>query len=135
MGFLKNLLSNGLLRAKALKWLRWASNSAGTSTMTLVAVYIHRHFGQLVNDTDGFAIATVLGTAVGGLIMSVGSAFFAQADANNVDAKMQIAAVTGSIAAANDKSNVQAVKQAVTAPSGSPEALQQVMTALKGNAE
>ena len=129
---LKTFLSDPTTKAKALKWLRWASQGAGAATLTLVFNWLMSHHIDQANAT---AIATVVSTAVGGLILSGGSALYSMVDANNVGAKIAIAKAGGTDAQINDTAVVKEVKAAVTAPSGTPAALQQVQAVLEAGKE
>lgn len=130
MGIIQSLFSSPLVKAKALKWLRWASTSAGAVTLTWTFNFLSVNMKSF-STADDASIATVVSTAVAGLILSIGGAVYSMIDANNVDAKITIAAATGSTAQANDPVAVRSVKAA----SGSPEALQEAISALKGGEE
>lgn len=130
MSLIKTFLSNPMFKAKALKWLRWASQGAGAVTLAWVYAWLHGHIASL-STADAMSIAGVISGAVAGLILSIGSAILSIADANTVAAKIEIAAATGSTAKVNDPGTVQAVKAA----SGSPEALQEALSALRKGAE
>lgn len=121
--FLRRFLSDPETKAKALKWLRWASQGAGAATLTLVLNWLTSHN---IDQANALAIATVVSTAVGGLILSGGSAIYSLIDVENVGAKIQIAKAGGTDAQINDPKEVATIKAA----SGTPSALQQALAAL-----
>ena len=130
--FIKNWLCNPVIKAKLMKWLRWASQGAGTFVLVNTYQYLHLHVTSLP-DSNAATIAGVLSAAAGGLILSVGSALYSMIDADTVDAKINIVALTGSVHAANSNTLIKEVKAAtkqISAPSGTPEALAQLKDVL-----
>lgn len=128
MSIIKTLLSNPLVKARALQVLQGASMAAGAWAMTSSYVFLSTHG---VSNTDALSIATVVSTAVAGLILSLGSMVYSQMDVTRVDTKIQIAAITGSVQAVNDKQAIQVAKTV----SGSPEALQEALRVLQEGKE
>lgn len=130
--FIKNWLTGPVVKAKLMKWLRWASQGAGTIVLSGVFNWLHANFTTLP-DTSAATIAGVCSAGAAGLILSIGSAMYAMIDVDNVDAKVSIAAMTGSVSATGNVTllkEVKAAQKSITAPSGSPEALQQLKDVL-----
>lgn len=119
---LKKLLTSDLFKTRIKKVINGASMAAGAWALTSTYVYLTTHISTL-SQTDAMSIAATVSTAVGGLILTVGSAVYDQLDAGNVDAKIQIAAVTGSTETVNDKDSIQAVKDNKATPEALPSAL------------
>lgn len=128
--FVKVLLSSSIVRARAMKVLNGLSMAGGTWALTSTYVFITMHFHS-VSTVDATAIATTVSAAVAGLILTIGSAIYSQFDVTKVNAKVTTAAVTGSVEAANDPG----IRAAVTAASGSPEALAQLKATLVAGKE
>jgi hypothetical protein len=137
----QKFLSSPATKAKALKWLRWASNAAGVAVTTTAGAFLYNHIhlsiagmSFQISQTDAAAIATALGAGVAGVILSGGSAIYSMIDVNNVGAKIAIAKAGGTDSQINDKVLVAAVK-ASSAPSGTPAALQEVQAILQAGQE
>lgn len=128
--FVKSILSSGVFRARVLKVINGASLAAGAWTLSHMYDWLTTH-ATYFSQADSMAIAGTVSAAVAGLILTVGSAIYSQLDVSKVNAKIVTAAVTGSVEAANNPD----VRKAVTAASGSPEALQQVIATLKAGGE
>ncbi len=129
---LASYLDNPAIKAKIMAWLRWAAAAAGTAVFTLTVQFITAHLA-FIEQGYAVAIATTLAGAVSSMVLLAGSAAYNVIDPDTVNARIQIAAATGSTALVNDKPTVQAVK--VAAKSGTPEALSQVLANLKAGTE
>lgn len=127
--FLQKYLSDPETKAKVMKWLRWASQGAGAWVLTSLYIWIRAHF-SMISDGDAAAIAGVVSTAIGGLVLSGGSALYSMIDAANVGAKIEIAKAGGTDAQINDPKLVATVR----AVSGTPAALEQTLAILKTGA-
>ena len=131
---MQKFLSDPETKAKALKWLRWASQGAGAWVLTSLYVWLRAHLA-MISDGDAAAIAGVVSTAVAGLILSGGSAIYSMIDVANVGAKVAIAKAGGTDAQINDKAVVAQVKTVLKAEDGTPQAIQQVQTILAAGQE
>lgn len=130
MNFIKTLLASPTIRARALKLIRGGSMAAGGWALSWSYEYLTSHFTSL-SQADAMSIATVVSTTVAGLILTVGSAVYAQLDVTTVAEKITVAAATGSVEAANDKVFRKEVIHKVVAPSGSNEAVTQAVEVLR----
>lgn len=131
---LKTFIANPLVRARIIKAIRGASMAAGAWALTSTYVFITTHFKQLSAE-DATAIATVVSTSVGGLVLTIGSAIYSQFDVSNVNAKVTAAAATGTVEAASDPAVLAKAKEAIKATSGSPDALLELKNTLAAGKE
>ena len=133
LNLVRKYLSDPVMKAKIMAWLRYAATAAGVATTTTVGEFIATHL-TFFSQTSAMGIATAAGAAVAGLILAIGSAVYGSVVVpNNTAAKISIAAATGSEDLANHAPTVAAVK--VAAQSGTPEALQQLLASLKAGIE
>jgi len=129
MYLLKTLLASPTIKARALKLIRGGSMAAGGWALSWSYQYLTTHFS--LSQTDAMSIATVLSTTVAGLVLTIGSAIYAQLDVTTVAEKITVAAATGSVEAANDKVFRKEVIHKVVAPSGSNESVLQATEILR----
>lgn len=130
MDFIKTLLSSPTVKARALKIIRGGSMAAGAWALTSSYVWLTTHVTSL-SEVDAMSIASVISTAVAGLVLTVGSAIYSQFDVTLVSEKITVAAATGSVEAANDKQFRTEIIKYVGAPSGSPESVTQAVEILR----
>lgn len=130
MYLLKTLLSSPTIKARALKIIRGGSMAAGGWALHWSYEYLTSYFTTL-SQADAMSIATVVSTTVAGLVLTIGSAVYAQFDVTSVAEKITVAAATGSVEAANDKVFRKEVINKVVAPSGSPESVLQATEILR----
>lgn len=130
MDFIKTFLSNPVVKARALKLIRGASMAAGGWALHSSYNWMTAHFTNM-SEASALSIATALSTAVAGLVLTIGSAVYAQFDVTNVAEKMTVAAATGSLEAANDKTVRKEIIAQVVAKSGTPESVTQAVEVLR----
>lgn len=129
MDWLKALLSNGLVQARAKKAINGASLAVGAWTLSHMTDWLFAH-ATFFSHADSVAIAGTVATCAAGLVMTVGSATYSQFDAANVNAKIIAAAATGNVAVANDPTVVKAVKKAAAETPGTDEAVKALVAKL-----
>ncbi|HWY14451.1 MAG TPA: hypothetical protein VNX86_04835 [Rhizomicrobium sp.] len=135
LNFLRSLGLDTLARAQALKILRWLATVAGVALTT-----------WLISKGISAADATAIATAVGGLIIGVGSALvslgFALLDGRRVDTKMK---TTQAVTAATVASAIQTgattpaaiaatAQQALAQGDGASKQLSSTLAALRAGA-
>lgn len=130
MDFIKTFLSNPIVKARALKLIRGGSMAAGGWALNSSYDWMTAHFTNM-SEASALSIATALSTAVAGLVLTIGSAVYAQFDVTNVAEKMTVAAATGSLEAANDKTVRKEIIAQVVAKSGTPESVTQAVEVLR----
>lgn len=129
LDLIRRLIPDDLIRAKFLKYLRSAAMAAGAAVLTFVTTFLVQHHFSI---EDATAIATVVSSAVAGLILTVGSALFSQWDATHVD-KIQASSVidTASTVAAAIGSGQTTPQQIQAAVAQGKPALDAALAALK----
>lgn len=123
MGALFNIIRSlgldSVLRARVLQELRVVGGMAAGALATWLA-------SKGVSQSDALAI----GAAVSALIVAAGSAGFSWADPQKVDDKMTSTHADGAVAAATLIASGKATPQQITALSGSPAALKELLARL-----
>ena len=120
--FITSLVPDSVIGAQVLKGLRWLSTVIGAALFTDLV-----HHGMTQSD------AASISAAAGGLVLAVGSGLYSMWDAKNVGKKLDQTAMTTAqevtsaiVANPNATSTI-----AITAQSGSPQALQQLLALAK----
>lgn len=128
MGSIVNLIHafglDGVVRARALQMLRMA----GAAAAGWLGFWLTKHG---IAQAD----ASAIGAAVAALILASGSAVFSWIDPAAVDQKMADAHAQGAALAASAIRAGKATPEQITALSGSPEALKQLLAMLKAGQE
>ncbi len=130
LSLVRTFVPDAVLRAKVLQELRIVSAAASAWVLTSLYVFLTTHV-HAFSQTDDMAIATVVATAVGGLVLAIGSAVFSWLDPEKVDAKVQQAHVDGQVLGAQLATSSPQAAAKVAAVSGTPEALADVLAKLK----
>lgn len=130
LSLVRTFVPDGLLRAKVLAAIRAASLMAGAAVLTIAYGFITTHF-KMISEADATAIATTLSTCAAGLVLTIGAAVFQQLDPVKVDREVKSAHAAGVAIAAKAISAGTTTPEEITAASGTPMALAELIAKLK----